>query len=113
MTCARSVTCSAAWSPMSSPTWRLDGQVVMVTGSSGGIGRAVVDVLGAAGACLSLCDVAHAESSEGEVLRYQGDLADPATSLGWADATVQRFGRIDGLVNIAGTWRSAPFGAIT
>lgn len=98
---------------MSSPSWRLDGKVVMVTGSSGGIGRAVVEVLRQAGACLSLCDVAHRGEDQGDALQHTGDLGDPDTSVRWAEETVTRFGRVDGLVNVAGIWRSAPFDAIT
>lgn len=98
---------------MSSPSWRLDGKVVMVTGSSGGIGRAVVDVLRGAGACVSLCDFSHGGEAEGDTLQHTGDLGDPDTSVRWAAATAERFGRVDGLVNVAGIWRSAPFGSIT
>jgi NAD(P)-dependent dehydrogenase (short-subunit alcohol dehydrogenase family) len=98
---------------MPESAWRLDEQVILVTGSSGGIGRAVVDALGAAGARVSVCDFTHPDDLAGEALQHSGDLADPSVAVDWVAATLDRFGRVDGLVNVAGIWRSAPFESIT
>lgn len=103
----RSATSSAASSPMPDP-WRLDRRVVLVSGCSGGIGRAVVDVLRDAGARLSVCDFKVPDEDE-TTAAVAGDLAEADTARQWVARTVERFGAVDALVNVAGIWRSAPF----
>lgn len=85
----------------------------MVSGSSGGIGRSVVEVLDAAGARLSLCDLSVDTGAADGRVAVAGDLSHPETAAGWAEATLEKFGRIDGLVNVAGLWRSTSFSEIT
>lgn len=94
---------------MSDSPWRLDGKVVMVSGSSGGIGRSVVEVLTSAGANVSSCDLPGAGST---ALTYAGDLGDPEAARAWTEQTLAAHGRVDGLVNVAGIWRSAEFAQI-
>ena len=92
-------------------TDRDDGQVVLVTGATSGIGRAVAEGLGRAGARVFLCartkdDV---ESVVAE-LRAEGIEADGAACdvrsvtdiKALVGAAVERYGRIDVLVNNAG-----------
>lgn len=102
----------AGSSPMPD-AWRLDGRVVMVSGSSGGIGRAVVEVLAAAGARLSLCDVGASGAERDDLVVVEGNLADPEVAARWVERTSQRLGAIHALVNVAGLWRSRPFCEIT
>lgn len=95
---------------MSDSPWRLDGKVVMVSGSSGGIGRSVVDVLTSVGASVSACDLSVDERSAPVV--HAGNLGEAGTAVAWTERTLATWGRIDGLVNVAGIWRSADFATI-
>jgi NAD(P)-dependent dehydrogenase (short-subunit alcohol dehydrogenase family) len=90
---------------------RLDGQVAIVTGAGGGIGRATALRLAEEGARLGLTDLnadalgeaAQAAFEAGaEVESVAGDIVDPATIDELASALVERYGRIDSLVNNAG-----------
>lgn len=86
------------------------GRVVMVSGASRGIGAAIARALHARGYSVSAGarDVAALQAAlaplAGERLlcgRY--DAADRASHADWLSATLARFGRLDGLVNNAGT----------
>ncbi len=94
----------------------LTGQVALVTGAAAGIGAALALALARAGA-----DVAchgNTRGAEGTVdavqatghkaLSLSGDLADPETPERLTRATLERFGRIDILINNAGMIRRAP-----
>ena len=90
----------------------LRGRVAIVTGSTKGIGRAMVSGLAAAGAsvvvssrkqvlCNSIAEEVRAESG-GEVLGLACHVGDWDAIPGFVEAVVERFGRIDVLVNNAG-----------
>ncbi len=91
---------------------RFDDQVVLVTGASTGIGAALARAFGKAGAKVAVHynrseaeakQVATDIKSEGsEVLLVQADVTDDAQAISVADQTLERFGRIDVLVNNAG-----------
>lgn len=77
----------------------LEGKVCVVTGSTGGIGRLVVEQLRAEGAVT----VSSGRSAEGPGgLHVSGDLAERGTPELLIETTLQRFGRLDRLVNNVG-----------
>lgn len=84
-----------------------DGRVVMVTGASRGIGRAVADLLAAQGYRLALAMRKPPRGADAaDVLVHRYDALEPATAQAFVDATVARFGRIDALINNAGIYRT-------
>jgi 3-oxoacyl-[acyl-carrier protein] reductase len=87
--------------------------VVLVTGASQGIGRAIASRLSADGFDLALVarreDVLRevAEGLEGNVGIYPGDVSDPSAADRIVSAVREEQGRVDGLVNNAGITRDA------
>ncbi len=82
-----------------------DGKVVMITGANRGIGRAIAETLHGRGYTLSLGarDPRTLDSWEDpRVLTARFEATEKATHRAWVDATMERFGRIDGLINNAG-----------
>jgi len=89
---------------------RLDDRVIIVTGGALGIGRAYCEGFAREGAKVVIADIdgpaairAAAELAEGgaDALAITTDVADQASTEEMARATLERFGRIDGLVNNA------------
>jgi len=89
----------------------LSGQVAIVTGGAAGIGRAIVSVLAENGARVVIVDVdaERARNTAGEIsaqgkscVEMTADVADPAQMAQVAEQVVNRFGRIDILINNAG-----------
>jgi len=87
-----------------------EGRVIMVSGANRGIGRAIAEALYRAGYTLSLGarDPASLDPVTGSwladrVLVARYDAEDQTSHRRWVEATAARFGRIDGLINNAGT----------
>lgn len=85
-----------------------EAPVILVSGANRGIGAAIARELKAHGYRLSL-GARSVESLEKEcgtsgpgVMHAHFDAFDPASAQAWVEATIARFGRIDGLVNNAG-----------
>ena len=85
----------------------MQDKVIAITGGFGALGRAVVEAARAAGAKVAAIDfVAAPAVADDGVLRLGGvDLADPAAAEKAMAAVVDRFGRLDALVNVAGGFR--------
>jgi len=88
--------------------------VVVVTGSSSGIGAEVTRSFAAIGAGVvvnSARSVAEGEAvaaSLPDAMYVQGDITDPQAAQGLVDAALDRWGRLDTLVNNAGTTAVIP-----
>ena len=90
----------------------LKGAVVVVTGASRGIGRAIAEELAHDGAKVVVNYRTSREAAEDlvaklqqdgcEAVAFQADVSDAAQAANLIDETVKRFGRIDVLVNNAG-----------
>jgi ketoreductase RED2 len=87
----------------------LSGKVAIVTGSSSGIGEACAQRLSALGATVVVNSSSSVEAGQavaaalpGEALYVQADISDQAQGHHLLDATIERFGQIDLLVNNAG-----------
>lgn len=97
----------------------LADRVVLVTGSSRGIGAAVAVKAAAEGACVA---IHHRRSADGaqrtlerarehgaEAEIFAADLSDGRQAQALVEQVIGRFGRIDGLVNNAGLTQVGPF----
>jgi NAD(P)-dependent dehydrogenase (short-subunit alcohol dehydrogenase family) len=97
----------------------LAGKAILITGSSAGIGFAMAERLIAEGAKVMVHgrDAGEVEQAcrvlGGGCAGTTGDLIEPATAQAIVDATVQAFGRIDGLVNNAGIYPRGVIGETT
>jgi 3-oxoacyl-[acyl-carrier protein] reductase len=90
----------------------LNGKVAIVGGGSKGLGRACAEVLAEEGARLTICSRSKPElekaaqeirdSTKADVLAFAGDLDKHDTIKALIAATVERFGRLDIMVNNSG-----------
>ena len=96
----------------------LEGQVAFVTGGATGIGRAIVEVLSARGAAVAIFarDQERAAKAADALRAQGGDAASFETDIARTEsvdrsfaAALERFGRVDTLVNNAGITRDGVF----
>jgi len=90
-----------------------NSKVAVITGASSGIGAALVAAYRRAGFRVVANSRSIAASADPGVLAIAGDAADPATAERIFSEGVDRFGRIDTLVNNAGIFTAKPFTAFT
>jgi NAD(P)-dependent dehydrogenase (short-subunit alcohol dehydrogenase family) len=84
-------------------------KVAVVTGASQGIGAGLAAAYRNLGFAVVATSRNIAPSTDPDVLSVQGDIRDPATAERVIAAGVERFGRIDTLVNNAGVFIAKPF----
>jgi NAD(P)-dependent dehydrogenase (short-subunit alcohol dehydrogenase family) len=87
---------------------RLADRVVIVTGGAMGIGRAIAGRLHEEGATVVVADLDGAETAAAELdgLGIKVDVSVESDTEAMAAATLERYGRIDGLINNAGIYSS-------
>lgn len=89
-------------------TWLgLENKTIIVTGGASGIGRAVAEELLADGANVIICDMnptapTFAGASEEKFLYWVTNVTSRESVESMVEKTVEKFGRIDGIVNNAG-----------
>jgi NAD(P)-dependent dehydrogenase (short-subunit alcohol dehydrogenase family) len=86
-----------------------DQKVAVITGGSQGIGASLVAAYRRQGWSVVAAARTMKPAEDSDVLTVEGDIVDPATADRIVSAALDRFGRIDTLVNNAGLYLSKPF----
>ena len=87
----------------------MTGKVAVITGGSRGIGAGLVTGYRGRGWAVVASALTIKPSEESDLLTVAGDIADPVTADRIIGGALERFGRIDTLVNNAGVYISKPF----
>ncbi len=99
-----------------------EGQVILVSGGGTGIGRAIAFELAELGATVGLCSrsaehleptLAEIEAKGGQAFTLQCNIRDEAQVKTTIATVLERYGRLDGLVNNAGGQFSSPAARIS
>lgn len=96
-------------------TFQVSGKVIAITGGSGGIGYATAALLLSQGAKISVADLSQKNldeataklndiksNSSGDFMTATVDVRKPDQVDAWIKSTVEKFGKLDGAVNLAG-----------
>ena len=99
---------------------KLEGRVAIITGAAVGNGQAFCQRLAQEGATVVIADIADAEeaiekvkSIGGNIIALRTDVTDEIQTQELARKTIERFGRIDILVNNVGLYHEEPFELIS
>jgi NAD(P)-dependent dehydrogenase (short-subunit alcohol dehydrogenase family) len=84
-------------------------RVAIVTGASQGIGKGVAGAFRQAGYSVVATSRSIRPGAEPDLLTVQGDIAEAETARRVVDEALDRFGRIDSLINNAGIYIGKPF----
>jgi NAD(P)-dependent dehydrogenase (short-subunit alcohol dehydrogenase family) len=84
-------------------------KVAIVTGASRGIGAALVPAYRKLGYAVVATARSVEPTDDPEVLTVAADIAEPGSGARIVDAALQRFGRVDTLINNAGIFIAKPF----
>lgn len=99
----------------------LNDKVVIISGGTNGLGSALTERLVREGALVTTCGrhpdrvertrdrLTRLADAGGDCLVIAADMTDPSDITALVDATVERWGRVDGVVNNAGTAAAHPF----
>ena len=87
----------------------MTGKVAVITGASEGIGAGLVAGYRGQGWAVVASAPTVRTSQDPAVLAVEGDIADPASANRVIDGALDRFGRLDTLVNNAGVFIAKPF----
>jgi NAD(P)-dependent dehydrogenase (short-subunit alcohol dehydrogenase family) len=91
----------------------MTGKVAIITGASGGIGAGLVAAYRGRGWAVVATARTIKPSQDPDLLVVTGDIAEPVTADRITGAALDRFGRVDTLVNNAGVYLSKPFTGYT
>ncbi len=86
---------------------RLQDKVCIITGAGSGIGRTAAELFAKEGATVIACDVGEAVYDDPKIHFYKLDVTDRARIAEVVKEVVEKFGKIDVLVNNAGITRDA------
>ena len=87
--------------------------VAIITGAERGIGAGLTDAFHRSGYAVVATSRSIPASDESDLLTVQGDITDPGTSRRVVEQALERFGRVDTLINNAGVYIGKPFSEYT
>jgi len=83
---------------------RLDGKIILLTGSRGGLGSVVIPILSGAGATLIVVDRVLSQDIIDRRGGFRADVTNESEVTRVVADTVRQAGRIDGLINLVGAF---------